>query len=200
MTSRTTTDTGLPAHTAHEPLPLVIEPMASAADARAFRELNEEWITRLFTLEDADRALLNDPDAAIIAQGGQVLIARIGTDRVGCVALVPTGNGVYELSKMAVAPHLRNRGAGRTLILAAIQLAGRLGATSLFLGSSTRLPSAVHLYESVGFSHVPADRVGPMPYARADVFMELLLPATGTAKLQKTPDPRNLFGESGPGE
>jgi putative acetyltransferase len=200
MTSRTTTDPGLPTHTAHEPLPLVIEPMASAADARAFRELNEEWITRLFTLEDADRALLNDPDAAIIARGGQVLIARIGTDRVGCVALVPTGNGVYELSKMAVAPHLRNRGAGRTLILAAIELAGRLGATALFLGSSTRLPSAVHLYESVGFSHVPADRVGPMPYARADVFMELLLPATGPAKLQKTPDPRNLFGESGPGE
>ncbi|MGY4859347.1 GNAT family N-acetyltransferase [Cryobacterium sp. AP23] len=200
MTSRTTTDPGLPDQTAHEPLPLVIEPMASADDARAFRELNEEWIDRLFTLEDADRALLNDPDAAIVARGGQVLIARIGTDRVGCVALVPTGNGVFELSKMAVAPHLRNRGAGRTLILAAIDLAARLGATSLFLGSSTRLPSAVHLYESVGFSHVPAERVGPMPYARADVFMELVLPTTGPAKLQETPDPRNLSGESGPGE
>lgn len=162
-----------------EALPLVITPMASGADARAFRELNEEWISRLFTLEDADRALLDDPDGAIVGRGGQVLIARIGDDRVGCVAVVPTGDGVFELSKMAVTPRLRNRGAGRRLILAAIDVAARLGATSLFLGSSTRLPSAVHLYESVGFSHVPAERIGPMPYARADVFMELTLPASG---------------------
>ena len=156
---------------------LSITPMASADDARAFRDLNEEWITALFTLEDADRALLENPTGAIVDRGGQVLIARDGADRVGCVAVVPTGNGVFELSKMAVRPSQRNRGTGRQLILAAIDLAARLGATSLFLGSSTKLPSAVHLYESVGFSHVPAERVGPVPYARADVFMELLLPA-----------------------
>ena len=155
---------------------LSITPMASADDARAFRDLNEEWITALFTLEDADRALLENPTGAIVDRGGQVLIARDGADRVGCVAVVPTGNGVFELSKMAVRPSQRNRGTGRQLILAAIDLAARLGATSLFLGSSTKLPSAVHLYESVGFSHVPAERVGPVPYARADVFMELLLP------------------------
>jgi len=155
---------------------LSITPMASADDARAFRDLNEEWITALFTLEDADRALLENPTGAIVDRGGQVLIARDGADRVGCVAVVPTGNGVFELSKMAVRPNQRNRGTGRQLILAAIDLAARLGATSLFLGSSTKLPSAVHLYESVGFSHVPAERVGPVPYARADVFMELLLP------------------------
>ncbi|MCU1444998.1 GNAT family N-acetyltransferase [Cryobacterium sp.] len=156
---------------------LVIEPMASAADTRAFRELNEEWITALFTLEAADRALLDNPADAIVGRGGQVLIARAGADRVGCVAVVPTGNGVFELSKMAVSPAERNRGTGRRLILAAIDMAAALGATTLFLGSSTRLPSAVHLYESVGFSHVPAERIGPMPYARADVFMELVLPA-----------------------
>lgn len=155
---------------------LVIEPMATAEDARAFRELNEEWITALFTLEDADRALLENPTGAIVDRGGQVLIARDGAERVGCVAVVPTGNGVFELSKMAVRPSQRNRGTGRQLIRAAIEVAARLGATSLFLGSSTRLPSAVHLYESVGFSHVPAERVGPVPYARADVFMELVLP------------------------
>jgi len=156
--------------------PLVIEPMRSDADARAFRQLNEEWITSLFTLEDADRALLNDPVGRILGTGGAVLIARLGDDAVGCVALVPTGDGVFELSKMSVSPALRNRGAGRRLILAAIETATELGATSLFLGSSTKLPSAVHLYESVGFTHVPAERIGPMPYARANVFMELELP------------------------
>lgn len=157
------------------PDPLVIEPLSSEADARAFRTLNEEWISRLFTLEPADTATLTDPVGAIVDRGGQVLIARLGDDRIGCVALVPTGAGVFELSKMAVRPELRGQGIGRQLITAAIALARRLGATSLFLGSSTKLPSAVHLYESVGFSHVPAERIQPLPYARADVFMELIL-------------------------
>lgn len=164
------------------PATLVIDPLASDADARAFKELNEEWISRLFTLEPADTATLTDPVGAIVDRGGQVLIARLGDDRVGCVALVPTGAGVFELSKMAVRPELRGHGVGRQLITAAITLAGRLGATSLFLGSSTKLPAAVHLYESVGFSHVPAERIQPLPYARADVFMELILPALRAAE------------------
>jgi hypothetical protein len=38
-----------------------------------------------------------------------------------------------------------------------------------------RLAPAVGLYESVGFRHVPRERVGPLPYTRANVFMELPL-------------------------
>jgi len=164
-----------PTNTAPTNPALVIEEMSSAEDARAFRELNEEWISLLFTLEDADRALLNDPAGRIQGRGGVVLIARLGEERVGCVAVVPAGDGVFELSKMAVSPALRGHGMGRRIIEAAIDAARRLGAASLFLGSSTKLPAAVHLYESVGFTHVPAERIGPMPYERADVFMELVL-------------------------
>ena len=164
-----------PTNTAPTNPALVIEEMSSAEDARAFRELNEEWISLLFTLEDADRALLNDPAGRIQGRGGVVLIARLGEERVGCVAVVPAGDGVFELSKMAVSPALRGHGVGRRIIGAAIDAARRLGAASLFLGSSTKLPAAVHLYESVGFTHVPAERIGPMPYERADVFMELVL-------------------------
>jgi putative acetyltransferase len=155
---------------------VTIEPMASVAHARAFRELNERWITAFFELEDADRAVLDDPVTAVIDRGGRVLVAGLGAETVGCVAVIPTGGGVFELSKMAVSPAHQNRGVGRLLILGAIETATRLGGTSLFLGSSTKLPSAVHLYESVGFNHVPPERIGPMPYARADVYMELVLP------------------------
>jgi putative acetyltransferase len=94
---------------------------------------------------------------------------------IGCVALEPTGDGVFELSKMAVAPDERGRGTGRRLMNAAIERARALGATSLFLGSNHRLEAAVGLYESAGFRHVARDRVGPLPYARADVFMEMEL-------------------------
>ena len=50
-----------------------------------------------------------------------------------------------------------------------------MGAKSIFLGSSTKLPAAVHLYETLGFRHVDRDALGPMPYKRADIFMQLLL-------------------------
>ena len=49
-----------------------------------------------------------------------------------------------------------------------------LGATALFLGSNSKLGSAVHLYEQFGFQHVEPDTLH-MPYERANVFMRLEL-------------------------
>jgi len=80
-----------------------------------------------------------------------------------------------ELSKMAVDPRYRGRGIGRRLLEHAIGQARAMGAKSIFLGSSTKLPAAVHLYETLGFLHVDRDALGPIPYKRADVFMQLLL-------------------------
>jgi putative acetyltransferase len=161
-------------------LRIEIYPLQPGDDATAFRTLNEEWITRHFTLEKKDIETLGDPENAILRKGGHIFMARaIGefgeAEAVGCVALIPMGNHVYELSKMAVSPRLRGLGIGRSLLEFAIAHAKRIGAKSLFLGSSTKLPNAVHLYEAVGFQHVPPERLPPVPYARADVFMELPL-------------------------
>ena len=153
---------------------MIIRPLASVADAEAFRRLNEEWIARSFALEDEDRRQLADPVGVYIEPGGQILIAELDGRPVGCVAIVPDGTGAFELSKMAVSPGLRGQGTGRRLLVAAIEHARDLGASSLFLGSSTKLPDAVHLYESVGFAHVTPETLH-MPYARASVFMQLVL-------------------------
>lgn len=144
-------------------------------DATAFRTLNEEWITEYFNLEAKDQEILNDPVGSILLKGGHIFIAYAGSEAVGCVALIPMEDGVYELSKMAVSPHLRGRGLGRRLLQHAIAQARSLGARSLFLGSNTRLKDAVHLYESVGFRHVKPESLPPMSYSRADVFMEMPL-------------------------
>jgi putative acetyltransferase len=145
-------------------------------DARAFADLNEEWISAYFVVEDKDRETLADPVGHYLEPGGDVLIARDEAGHaIGCVALEPAGGGVFELSKMAVSRAARGRGTGRRLIEAAIERARELGAASLFLGSNRRLAPAVHLYESVGFRHVARERIGPLPYTRADVFMELPL-------------------------
>ena len=152
-----------------------IRPLHSGEDATAFRTLNEEWITRYFTLEKADRETLGDPENKILKKGGYIFMAYLGDQAVGCVALIPIGGGVYELSKMAVSPEFRGLGIGRRLLLHTVAQARRIGAKSLFLGSNARLENAVHLYESIGFRHVPPESLPAMPYTRANVFMELPL-------------------------
>ncbi len=163
-----------------EPIPtspaFVIRPLGPGEDATAFRTLNEEWLVRLFTLEPKDIEVLGDPEGSILRKGGHIFMAYAEENEpVGCVALIPMGDGVFELSKMAVAPAQRGKGLGRRLLVFAIEQARQLGARSLFLGSSTKLQDAVHLYESVGFRHVPRESLPLLAYSRASVFMELAL-------------------------
>jgi putative acetyltransferase len=157
------------------PPAIEIRSLAPGDDATAFRTLNEEWIMRYFTLEAKDRETLDDPVHSILLKGGHIFMAYTAAEAVGCVALIPMQDGIYELSKMAVSPHLRGRGIGRRLLQHAIAQAKGLDAKSLFLGNNRRLKNAVHLYESVGFRHVKPESLPPMPYRRADVFMEMPL-------------------------
>jgi len=158
-----------------DPAGIEIRALRVGDDATAFRTLNEEWITTHFVLEPKDRETLEDPENAVLRKGGEVFTAYIRGQAVGCVALIPMGEGRYELSKMAVSPALRGHGIGRVLIEHVIAQARLIGAASLFLGSNSKLPAAVRLYESVGFQHVSPERLPPMHYARADVFMEMPL-------------------------
>ena len=158
-----------------EKVEIEIRPLKIGEDGTAFRTLNEEWISRYFVLEPKDRETLGDPENTILHKGGRIFMVWAGGKAVGCVALIPMEDGVYELSKMAVSPAMRGQGIGRRLLEYAIGQAKAMGASSLFLGSNSVLKNAVHLYESVGFTHVPPEKLPPMHYARADVFMEMAL-------------------------
>lgn len=137
----------------------------------AFAALNIEWLEHWFTVEACDREVLGDPERFILANGGHILFAVDEADHaLGTVALKHEGDGVYELTKMAVSPAARGRGVGRLLMDAALDLYRSLPARELFLESSSLLGPALALYESVGFRHHPAPRAGSH-YARADVHM-----------------------------
>jgi putative acetyltransferase len=144
-------------------------------DADAFRELNEAWIARYFRLEEQDHIQLRDPEHNILRPGGQIVMAVAAEEKVGCCALISVRHGVFEVAKMAVSESYRGHGIGRRLLEYTISQAKALGAHTLELASNTKLANAVHLYESVGFRHLPPERVEPSPYARANVFMEIHL-------------------------
>ncbi len=149
------------------------------SDANAFRELNEAWISRYFTLEEQDRIQLGDPEGYILRPGGQIAMAVAGEERIGCCALIFMKPGVFEVAKMAVLEHYRGQGIGRRLLEYAIAQAKLLGAHTLELASNSNLANAVHLYEALGFRHLPPERLEPSSYRRANVFMELHLSSQG---------------------
>jgi GNAT superfamily N-acetyltransferase len=146
-----------------------------AGDGEAFRVLNEAWIERHFGIEEKDRITLGDPEGKILAKGGHIFMAVDGEARVGCCALIFVRPGVLEVAKMTVAEAYRGRGLGRRMLAYAIAQAKVLGAKSLYLETNSSLLDAIHLYEELGFRHLPVERVTPSEYARANVFMELPL-------------------------
>ncbi|MGH8111067.1 MAG: GNAT family N-acetyltransferase [Rhodanobacteraceae bacterium] len=78
----------------------------------------------MFSMTNEDRKLLDASVAHIIPPGGDVLPARIEAGTVvGCIALLPYGNRVFELAKMGVTPQVRGRGIGRRLVAAGIDRA-----------------------------------------------------------------------------
>ncbi|HEX5787947.1 MAG TPA: GNAT family N-acetyltransferase [Woeseiaceae bacterium] len=148
--------------------------------APAFRALNLEWLERWFCVEPLDEQVLDDPEREILKPGGDILFARRAGRLVGTVALKHHGDGVYELTKMAVTAGCRGGGIGRRLLSAAVRRYQELGGRCLYLESHSSLAPALHLYESAGFRHTR--RKTASEYRRADVYMVYEGPGTPASR------------------
>ncbi|MFA6455593.1 MAG: GNAT family N-acetyltransferase [Bacteroidota bacterium] len=135
----------------------------------AFRILNEEWLTKYFTLEPVDAALLSNPRKYILDTGGMVFFAERNGIILGTVAMIKRGDGLFELGKMAVSEQAQGRGVGSRLLGHCITYAETLQAKKILLYSNTLLAAAIHLYRKFGFVEVPQ---GPGPYKRSNIKME----------------------------
>lgn len=144
-------------------------------DETAFRELNEAWITKYFRLEEKDREVLNDPENKILKKCGQIFMAFVDGEPVGCCGLLKMSDTTMEVAKMAVDERYRGQGIGRAVLGAVIDYARENCMHRLYLETNHILTPALQLYHSMGFRPVPEDRVVKSPYKRADVFLELWL-------------------------
>jgi len=145
-----------------------------AGDEADFSRLNEAWISKDFTLEPIDLAIIRDPKTHILDGGGRILIAERSGEIIGCCALVVLAPGELELAKMTVSAEARGFGVGRKLLRFAIDQARSMGAHRLYLESNSKAAAAIHLYEQLGFRHLPGP-VHASKHERANVFMELPL-------------------------
>lgn len=138
---------------------------------QAFHDLNILWLEGYDLLEEKDLACLEQPEAVILASGGEIFFALDEGTIAGTCAALFDSPGIVELAKLAVLPAFRQRGIGRRLCHAVLDYARRQGATRVILSSSSKLSPAIRLYESLGFRHVFTP-VG-IPYRSANVFMVL---------------------------
>jgi DNA-binding MarR family transcriptional regulator len=138
----------------------------------AFKQLNEEWITTYFKMEEADYKALDHPEDYILAKGGFILFALYKGEPVGTCALIKMDEHTYELAKMAVSPRAKGKGIGWLLGRAAIEKAKAERATRLYLESNTILKPAISLYQKLGFKKITGLA---SPYERCNIQMELYL-------------------------
>lgn len=141
--------------------------------AQHFHDINAEWITGMFQLEDTDNAVLNNPRGQIIEPGGVILFAEAeGLGIIGTCALRKTGERSFELTKMGVRSGARGLKVGEALLHAVINRAMLLQADPLYLLTNARCEAAIHLYEKNGFRHDAGimAKYGAR-YARCDVAM-----------------------------
>ena len=138
-----------------------------------FARLNYEWIEKFFSVEPHDREILDYPQRWVIDPGGEIFMAIVDEESAGTVALIPAGDSVLELTKMAVSPKFQGRGIGDELMKAAVGYGRLAGASMIFLETHHKLAPAIRLYRKHGFLDIPRDPNSL--YSRADVRMELAL-------------------------
>lgn len=137
--------------------------------SQAFYDLNIEWLETYFYVEPYDREVLSKPEKHIIQPGGHIFSIIKDEEVLGTVALLKRGEGVFELTKMAVLPSQRGKNIGQQLIAYCLKFAKDNHFKELYLYSNTLLENAIYIYRKVGFIEVPIPEDNP--YKRSNIKM-----------------------------
>ena len=157
---------------------LVIVEAAGAEQIDAARALFVEYARLLgidLCFQGFDRELGGLP-GDYAPPSGRLLLALVGKQAAGCVALRRMAEGVCEMKRLYVRPAYRGTGLGRRLAEAAIAAARDLGYERMRLDTLPVMAEAARLYESLGFREVEPYYDNPIPSAR---YLELNLAAPG---------------------
>ena len=137
---------------------------------KAYKALNVQWISDLFTVEKSDEEVLDHPEN-ITLNGGYIFMAEYDGKAVGTCSLVRSSDEEYdfEVAKFAVDSSIRGKGIGKKLMEACIEKAHKEKGQRIYLETNHLLKAAIHLYECYGFKRIPLKHAG---HERTDILME----------------------------
>lgn len=97
---------------------------------------------------------------------GALLIAHVGTEIAGCVALRQLDSRMGEMKRLYVRPAYRSLGLGHRLVQAVTHAARLAGYHELRLDTLSRMSSAQKLYQRLGFVEIPPYNNSYLPGTR----------------------------------
>lgn len=116
---------------------------------------------------------------------GCILLARIGGEVAGCVAMRPLEPHVCEMKRLWVREAFRGRRIGERLSRAVMQRGAEIGYTVMRLDTLAHMIKAHELYRSLGFREIAPYYANPLP---GTMYLEAALTAQ-TSKTSKTSEP-----------
>jgi ribosomal protein S18 acetylase RimI-like enzyme len=97
---------------------------------------------------------------------GALMLARAGSELVGCCALRPLDTVDYpnacEMKRLYVRPALRGDGVGRRLAEAVMEAAQQAGYAFILLDTLSEMETARAMYQDLGFTEVPPYYYNPI--------------------------------------
>lgn len=115
-------------------------------------------------------AEMNDFPGQYSPPRGSVLLAYLGSEPAGCVALRPLTGSICEMKRLFVLPEYRGHSLGFSLAKAVISEAKGKGYDFMRLDTLPEMTTAQYMYEKLGFSEIPPYRKNPVQGSR---FLEL---------------------------
>ncbi len=140
----------------------------------AFIEMNQMWISEMFSIEEEDIRELGSIEQ-YIDRGGQVFFA-LGEreDVMACCMIAPREDGDWEIMKFAAKGMYTGTGAGSACLKACIDYAEEKRVKRIVIVSNRKCAQAVHLYRKFGFAEIPVDKK-KFPFDRGDIAFEKVL-------------------------
>jgi len=131
-----------------------------------------DWLAVDLRFQGFEQELATLPGAYAPPQG-RLLLAKVGGEAAGCVALRPLEPDVCEMKRLWVEPGFAGFGLGRELAEVIIATARAAGYRRMRLDTlPARMPAAQHLYRSLGFVEIAPYYPNPLDGV---VMLELAL-------------------------
>ena len=145
------------------------------ADIDLAHTLFEEYAAGLgisLCFQNFDQELANLP-GDYAPPSGRLLIARVGGEVAGCIALRRQDESVCEMKRLYLRPNFRRKGLGGKMVETILTEAKQIGYSRMRLDTLPgRMDKAISLYRSIGFKEIAPYYDNPV----ADVlYMELVL-------------------------
>ena len=138
---------------------------------KQFKDISLDWLNKYDLYEKADADLLDNPNK-YLEKGSSIFLAHFNDKVVGTISLIPIDKYNYEILKLGVVDGYKGLGIGAKLMQVCIAICIEKKVKTITLESSSRLKSALKLYEKLGFKHI---EIVDTHFESADVKMELKL-------------------------